>query len=91
MLTALSISLILIGCGEKFKDRELKPVSTGVEMPPIRADLAVDCPDPGIRLGKQAKGELARNRAWGQCERAKRRATVKFYNDVRNSKPKAKK
>lgn len=81
-------SLTLSGCASTPKDRVPKPVSTGVGMPALRADLAVDCEDPGVREGRNAKVELARNRAWGKCERAKHRATVKFYDAIRAARPK---
>lgn len=50
---------------------------------PLPGDLAALCYDPGKRLGYDAKGELARNRAALLDCRKKHRDTVAFYNDQR--------
>lgn len=57
--------------------------STPPILPPLPADLAVGCYDPGVRAGRSALTELARNRqALAECRR-RHGETVTFYDDLR--------
>ncbi|MCV6603412.1 MAG: hypothetical protein OIF54_17920 [Cohaesibacter sp.] len=47
------------------------------------ADLAAQCQDPGVKAGRDARRELARNRAaLADCKK-RHRDMVTFYGDVR--------
>jgi len=52
-------------------------------LPPLPHDLAATCEDPGVRGGRSAITELARNRkALADC-RQRHTDTVVFYDDLR--------
>jgi hypothetical protein len=52
-------------------------------LPPLPADLAAGCADPGVRAGRSALTERARNRqALAECRR-RHGDTVTFYDDLR--------
>lgn len=54
-----------------------------IALPVLPADLAALCKDPGVRAGRDARRELARNRAaLADCKK-RHRDTVQFYGDVR--------
>lgn len=53
------------------------------QLPPLPADLAAPCIDPGVEVGKTLVGEFARNRqALADCKRRHAR-TVSFYTNLR--------
>ncbi|MCX5495803.1 hypothetical protein OSH11_13900 [Kaistia dalseonensis] len=51
-------------------------------LPDLPGDLALDCPDPGVRVGYPLRSELKRNRNWAKCEREKNRDKNAFYSDL---------
>lgn len=77
MALALFLPLMVSGCGTSGSGT-VRPL-----LPALPGNLAVRCPDPGVRDGADARGELARNRqALATCTR-KHADTVVFYDDVR--------
>lgn len=67
---ALSAAATLAGC------------QTSGNLPPLSASLVAKCSDPGVRAGKPALTELARNRlALAECSH-KHRDIVSFYQDL---------
>ena len=61
------------------------PLAASPVPEPLPSDLEVPCPDPGVREGKDARVELARNRNWGKCSTAKHLATVAHVRAVRQA------
>lgn len=75
--------MMLGGCatsGERVIVAPVKP------LPEAPADLTEACPDPGVRAGKPALSELARNRvALAKC-RDRHGRLVTFYRDVKRGR-----
>lgn len=75
--------MMLGGCatsGERVITAPVKP------LPEAPADLVEPCPDPGVRTGKPALAELARNRlALAQC-RDRHGRLVDFYRGVKRGR-----
>jgi hypothetical protein len=85
-LSALLISLTLIGCASK--DTIPAIVYSGVDMPVLPPKYAVATPDPGVVVGKPLRSNLARNRAaYKTCE-DQHVGYVDFYRKLRSSRPK---
>ena len=75
-LIACLATLMLGGCATSS--------SVTPALPPLPADLAAGCADPGVRAGRSALTELARNRkALAECRR-RHGDTVTFYDDLRD-------
>ena len=83
VLFALLATMMLGGCatsGERVIVAPAKP------LPEAPAELAQTCPDPGVRAGKPALSELARNRvALAQC-RDRHERLVTFYGEVKRGR-----
>ena len=76
-MTAFLLPTLLAGC------TTYGSVPVPSVLPPLPYDLAADCDDPGVRGGKSAITEIARNRkALAECK-ARHRDTVGFYDGLR--------
>lgn len=89
LLLVCLTSPLLTSCGKK----DSIPVIqyNGVSLPKLPQNLARVYPDPGVREGKSAFVELARNRTWGKRQAAQHEDFVRFYTGLYNSQPKVKK
>lgn len=77
LMTAFLIPTLLVGCTTSGS------VPVQPALPPLPHDLAAECADPGVRGGKSATTEIARNRkALADCK-ARHRDTVGFYDGLR--------
>ncbi len=81
LLLAFSLPATLTACNSS---QGLAPTLAAPQLVPIPTNLSTRCADPGVRAGKDARLELARNRAWGKCERRRADDAVSFYNDQRS-------
>lgn len=59
------------------------PVVLSAKMPPFDSSLARQVGDPGVRVGENAKVELARTRRALSICQYRHRKSIKYYNDVR--------
>lgn len=80
----LLAALALAGCGTaRGVDVIEAPLAEAPPIPPLPADLAVPCDDPGLSAGQDARSALARNRAALKVCIDRHGRTVSFYEDVR--------
>jgi hypothetical protein len=87
MRTAMMMvaALALAGCGTaRGVDVIEAPLAEAPPVPPLPADLAVPCEDPGLTVGQDARSALARNRAALKTCIDRHGRTVQFYQDVRD-------
>lgn len=77
MLTTLG------GCASAPKDKIPVIQFTGKPLPVMPDRYARVIPDPGVTEGRDARVELARNRAWGKSLRDQHAAYVTWYRRVR--------
>ncbi len=75
---------IIAGCAEQRVTIEA-PLAEAPRLPPLPADLAVPCPDPGVRVGQDARVALAHNRQALKVCISRHGQTVRFYNGVRDT------
>ena len=61
------------------------PLAATSPLPPLPADLAVPCPDPGVHVGQDARVALARNRAALKTCINRHGQVVRWYGDVRKA------
>ena len=77
------MATILSGCTSK--PDKLSPIQfTSTPLPALPGDLARVIPDPGVREGRDARIELARNREWGKALARQHSSYVAWYRKVRN-------
>lgn len=81
MLAVCCLTTTLAAC----QTSSSTPVVWRTNVPRLEAELMQPCRDPGVRAGKNAKGELARNRQYAACSRRKHADTVAAYEDVRKA------
>lgn len=79
---------MLTSCAEKRVDPDVKVVVTG-NVPLLPENLRSRTPDPGIRAGKPAKVELARNRAAFKSCDAEQVSFITYYDGLYKAQPKA--
>ena len=79
MLAVCSALMTLAACQTSVSGAgTVRPV-----LPALPGNLVAGCADPGVRAGRDARGELARNRqALATCAR-RHRDTVAFYDGIR--------
>jgi len=80
----LLAALALGGCGAaRGVDVIEAPLAEAPPIPPLPADLAVACEDPGLSVGQDARSALARNREALKVCIDRHGRTVSFYHTVR--------
>lgn len=80
----LLAALALAGCGTaRGVDVIEAPLAEAPGIPPLPADLAVPCEDPGLSVGQDARSALARHRSALKTCTDRHGRTVRFYEDVR--------
>ena len=72
---------MLEGCASKDKIPTIQ--YAGKPLPAMPDRYARVLPDPGITEGRDARTELARNRAWGKALRDQHAGTVAWYKRLR--------
>lgn len=87
MRTAIVLlaAVALAGCGTaRGVDVVEAPLAEAPPVPPLPADLAVECEDPGLSVGQDARSALARSRVALKTCIDRHGRTVRFYQDVRD-------
>ena len=77
------MTMMLGGCSST-KDKVPTIQFMAAPLPPMPANLTRTIPDPGVRKDRDARVELARNRAWAKQLRDQHSATVVWYKKVRS-------
>lgn len=78
-------SVTLTACASGPTDLVEEPLAESSVIPPLPADLAVPCPDPGVRVGQDARVALAHNRAALKTCINRHGQVVRFYTNVRRA------
>lgn len=85
LITALSVLLMLSGCGASDSDRAAAPAAEtdALVIPSLSFDDARRCSDPGVPAGEDARSIIASHRvALGECRRRHARV-VKQYEGLK--------